>query len=216
MTPTQYGNPAGAGSRVRRMDQENSYCVHTQGGSDWLMHYGVKGQKWGVITKEYEPVAVDHRRRRFMNPVAKARIRRQEKEAAREAKDAEMRSKRQEWLAKKERLIKIAGTTLAVGTLALAAYGGYKMSRVKFSGKRALNSLLEAVPQRGQRKAAIGRTFNKGLLALMAREQTSSSGLHKVRQTFEGARGILTSQRYRQRLKKARDMIGRYRNSRAG
>ena len=32
--------------------------------NDTLMHYGVKGQKWGVITKEYEPVSVDHRRMR--------------------------------------------------------------------------------------------------------------------------------------------------------
>ena len=36
--------------------------VHTKG--NYLAHYGVKGQKWGVTTKEYEPVAVDHRRLR--------------------------------------------------------------------------------------------------------------------------------------------------------
>lgn len=34
-----------------------------------LMHYGVPGQKWGVITKEYEPVAVDHRKLRTSNVV---------------------------------------------------------------------------------------------------------------------------------------------------
>lgn len=36
---------------------------------DVLMHYGVPGQKWGVITKEYEPVAVDHRKMRTSNVV---------------------------------------------------------------------------------------------------------------------------------------------------
>lgn len=36
---------------------------------DVLMHYGVPGQKWGVITKEYEPVAVDHRKMQTSNVV---------------------------------------------------------------------------------------------------------------------------------------------------
>ena len=30
---------------------------------DYLMHYGIKGMKWGVITKEYEPV--DNPQRKF-------------------------------------------------------------------------------------------------------------------------------------------------------
>lgn len=38
---------------------------------DVLMHYGVPGQKWGVITKEYEPVAVDHRRTSISKPQAR-------------------------------------------------------------------------------------------------------------------------------------------------
>ena len=37
--------------------------------SDTLMHYGVPGQKWGVITKEYQPVAVDHRKLRTKSVV---------------------------------------------------------------------------------------------------------------------------------------------------
>lgn len=37
--------------------------------NDALAHYGVPGQKWGVITKEYEPVAVDHRKMRTSNVV---------------------------------------------------------------------------------------------------------------------------------------------------
>lgn len=42
--------------------KNGSTLVHFDKSQSVLMHYGVPGQKWGVITKEYEPVAVDHRR----------------------------------------------------------------------------------------------------------------------------------------------------------
>lgn len=45
-------------------DQPYKVIVHIKQPmqKDELIHYGVPGQKWGVITKEYEPVAVDHRK----------------------------------------------------------------------------------------------------------------------------------------------------------
>ena len=85
MTPTQYGNPAGAGSRVRRMDKEDVYLIHINNESNYLAHYGVKGQKWGVTTKEYEPVAIDHRKTRSFNPVANV-IRKNREESARQCR----------------------------------------------------------------------------------------------------------------------------------
>ncbi len=42
--------------------KNGSTLVHFDKSQSVLMHYGIPGQKWGVITKEYEPVAVDHRR----------------------------------------------------------------------------------------------------------------------------------------------------------
>lgn len=211
MMPTQYGNPAGAGSRVRRMDKEDVYLIHINNESNYLAHYGVKGQKWGVITKEYEPVAVDHRRTQVYNPVARARTRYLEREARQYAEDQKMREQRQEWIEKKNRRIEVAGKALGVGVLALSLFAGYKLSGIKISGKNALRSLLNIIPSKDGLKAA----GSLGFMALMAKEQTSTSGLDKVKSTFNRSGELLKLQKYRRHLAKARDIIKKYSGSKA-
>ena len=50
------------GSAVRPASPKGVIRLSSE--KETLQHYGVPGQKWGVITKEYEPVAVDHRKMR--------------------------------------------------------------------------------------------------------------------------------------------------------
>ena len=41
--------------------------------NQFLIHYGVPGQKWGVVTKEYEPVAFDKRKQKHAQASVKQR-----------------------------------------------------------------------------------------------------------------------------------------------
>lgn len=209
MMPTQYGNPAGAGSRVRRMDREDSYLVHIQGQSDWLMHYGVKGQKWGVITKEYEPVAVDHRKLRTLNPISKIRAHYQKKDAVQAEKDQIEREQRQAWIEKRNKRFEIAGYAIAGTALVLSLYGGYKLSRIKPAGKKVLKSLLNAKFSKDER-----RTAGRDAFMLMDAKQRGS-GMNRVKEVLGHAGSIATGQRYRRYLKRARGMVAKFKNSRA-
>lgn len=49
--------------------------------NQYLMHYGVPGQKWGVITKEYQPVAFDKRKQKHVQSQA-VKIRQQQQRQA--------------------------------------------------------------------------------------------------------------------------------------
>ena len=90
-----------------------------------LAHYGVKGMHWGEITKEYQPVTVDHRKTRggiFSKATEKIRnqIRADDEEVAKERED-----RRARWKARKEKNEKIMKYMAAAGAL-LLIYGGYR------------------------------------------------------------------------------------------
>ena len=142
-------------SRVRRFDCNPGQCVRIQTRSeqhcdvhcaavsfvhknDSLMHYGVSGQKWGVITKEYEPVAVDHRKTRgfVANRVAKYR-----QQVARD--EAEVRQineiRRQKTEQHRRTRQKIAWAAAAAISL-FVIYKGYRYAKIK--NARAYSGVL--------------------------------------------------------------------------
>lgn len=199
----RFENPHGSEYKIQKEYDEDVYLIHRIEDQNFLEHHGIRGQKWGVITKEYEPVAVDRRRTRFWNPIAKVRAANAQR-AARDAADLQKkREDRQAWLEKRDQRIATAGKILGISSLLLTMYGGYKLSGMKMNGKQSLKSLLNIVPTKAER----GGLMQKGLLAGMAKQQASTSGLAKIKQTFERAGGILTGQRYRKHIQTAKNLI---------
>lgn len=157
MMPTQFDKTKWLLTRVRDLDSENEYVVHSDArikthispvdslkstsmirmkGNDsspdsFLMHYGVKGQKWGVITKEYEPVAVDHRKNRGFNPIGTIRSRIAERNARERAELQKIHEDRMARIEARKKRMQIAGTVLGVGILAASLYAGYRLNVVK-------------------------------------------------------------------------------------
>lgn len=204
----RFDNLYGSEYRIRKEYDEDVYLIHRIEDQNYLEHHGVKGQKWGVITKDYEPVSIDRRKTRFWNPVAKARAANAQR-AARDAADLQQkREERQAWLEKRDKRIATAGKIIGVSSLLLTMYGGYKLNKMKMNGKDSLKSLMNIVPTKMERKGLPGR----GLLAGMAKYQTSTSGLEKIKQTFENAGSMLTGQRYKRHIQTAKNLIDRFKD----
>lgn len=64
-----YGSSV-TGSAVRPTSPKGVVRISSK--NDVLQHYGVPGQKWGVITKEYQPVAIDRRKLKRPTPSTNA------------------------------------------------------------------------------------------------------------------------------------------------
>ena len=121
---------------------QSAACPKELEKSDVLIHYGVKGQKWGVITKEYEPVAIDHRTSGHNGFTANIRNRiNARKEETRQSvqKDKLIRAQ------KRERYNKAIKIGVAAAGL-LAAYGAYRY--VKVTKAKAYVGMLDRFMQR--------------------------------------------------------------------
>lgn len=211
----RYENPYGSGYKIRKMDDESGYLIHRVEDQNFLAHHGVKGQKWGVITKEYEPVAVDHRKIKRFSPIAKARARMTSERAKAEA---ERQQERENWNAifeKKRRNKKAIASVMGVGVMALSLYGGYKLNKIHgrqlINGKAALKNLLPMKPSVSSFKNA-AKTLGKEGINYSWGKSLAPSGLKRVKSTFDHAKVLLTGQRYREYVKKARRLIGRVKN----
>lgn len=176
--------------------------------NDYLQHYGIKGQKWGVITKEYEPVAVDHRKTRSGGPLARIRNRVRERMARDDAEVAADRKLRQERLKKINERTKKAGTALGVSLLAGAFIYGYRHNVLKglmnrFSLSGSLKSLLNMVPSAAEREGLM----TSALFAGDAKMRSQQSYLDRITGNFKAAGQMLTGQHYRAKIQKAKDLI---------
>lgn len=98
--------------------------------SDELYHYGVKGMKWGVITKK-EPVGKSRRKStKADDPSTKPPKKKSKHRLKLEAKYKEKGLTDEEAAKEADKRIKaeiIVGSAAAVAVTALAAYGGYKL-----------------------------------------------------------------------------------------
>lgn len=174
MIPAQFDKTKWLLSRVRDIDTEEDHIVHSyetinllkhyqdfeehksvirlhkdiSERDNSLIHYGVPGQKWGVITKEYEPVAVDQRKTRGFSPVAKIRSRIAERNARDRAELQQTRENRMARFAKNKKRMEIAGKVLAGAIVAISLYGAYKLWAIKRNRAYAglLNSFLKKNP----------------------------------------------------------------------
>jgi hypothetical protein len=103
----------------------------------FLAHYGVKGQQWGVVTKEYEPVAIDHRKtggtaksnllNRAQQGISNRINSYRYKEQVRSAEAIAQYRKEKAANDKKWKRAKIGAAVLAT---ALVAYGAYKVNKI--------------------------------------------------------------------------------------
>ena len=175
-----------------------------------LCHHGIQGQKWGVITKEYQPVAVDHRKTgnsSVVRPKVRINLRNRlaRERAERQKEYRETLEIHQAQREKRRKAIRIGGTALGIGVLGLAAYKGLKVSGIKPSQTyhNALNSLTALKPT----KARFGKAFGSGFTLLTAKEQNRNTGLARVLATFKRAGGIFSLSSYRQKIRKAREYI---------
>lgn len=190
----------------------------SNGQSDFLMHYGVKGQKWGVITKEYEPVAVDHRRMRRASPIARVRSKISERTAK---DDTEVQQSGEDWRNRIESVRKKQiniGKAVGAGSLALMFWGGYKLNKIHgeqfIHGNKALQNLLGR--QSSGLKAFLKDVGKAGMDLAWAKELTARMGPDRVKMHFERANVLLKGQRYIDYMKKAKGYINRFRNMSAG
>lgn len=133
------------GSTVRPTNPKSIIRFTSYGGS--LQHYGVPGQKWGVTTKEYQPVAIDHRRMRKPESYS---IRRNvtPKTASSPKTREDYRKEAQAIRERNERVRKkvIIGSAVVLGLI--AAYGAMKYVRVQKAKAYAglLNRFLKQNP----------------------------------------------------------------------
>lgn len=228
MTEYRSGRKKGSGYRIRLLDNNPDGYIPSSGFERWfrtpekkddppntLIHYGVKGQKWGVITKEYEPVAVDHRKIGNQTSIVqkvrgKANARREYLQAYRQQVIADRQARRE----KRQKTMKITAGVLAAGTLAIAAYKGYKLSGLRGTekeiGKRALRSLLVLKPKKGD----LGKLLTRGSMALDAKNRSETMGMAKVMQHFRNGGNILRMRYYREKIRKARSYVNKLKNVR--
>lgn len=201
-----------------RIERTSTLKNALNGQSDFLMHHGIKGQRWGVITKEYQPVAVDHRRMRRASPIARVRSKISERTAK---DDAEVQQSSEDWqnriesIQKKQKNI---GKAVGAGSLALMFWGGYKLNKIHgeqfIHGKKALRNLLGGSPS-GFKKFLkdVGKA---GMDLAWAKELTARMGPDRVKMHFERANVLLKGQRYIDYMKKAKGYINRLKNRSAG
>lgn len=179
-----------------------------------LQHYGVPGQKWGVITKEYEPVAVDKRKIKkatSVNPPVKMRrtvgnslSAKWEKEKAELQKDRQTMRRNIDNRDKMARNWAYAG--IAVAGL-LAAYGMYRYTHV--TKAKAYSGLLERFmsqnPDANLRSEGGRQLLQKGIHYAEANSKKFSAA--KATNAYLKKRGLLMKAKDANRIYKARHLI---------
>lgn len=181
--------------------------------SNHLAHYGVPGQKWGVITKEYEPVAVDHRKLRgsatsqvrthtYPRSVGSSVSRKQEqkmRKLEREGyykKDANGRTvwhqngKEYSPSEKRQKIVKRALIAAGVTAAVLATYGAIKYHQVQRNKAYAgiLNRFMNQNPD-----ANIGTDSGRALLQKglnLADTNSSSRAQIKITNRYLKSKGL--------------------------
>ena len=187
--------------------KNGSTLVHFDKSQSVLMHYGVPGQKWGVITKEYEPVAVDHRRTNTIskNVVYNARpkatynvrprqIQKREREGyyTKENGRTVWRQNGKSYSPAAERQKIVERALIGVGAVAglLAIYGAIKYRRIQkakaFSG--ILNRFISKNPGASLNTEA-GRNLYKRGLAL-AKENSRNHSAVKATNAYLKRKGL--------------------------
>ena len=150
------------------MSVRNDYWAYLQPHENDLMHYGVKGMKWGV-RHDYVPTG----RYRFIN--RRQGTDRYSRSTARRSSNASRYATPQQ--RKIINRIKIArGATLVAGT-AMAAYGGYRWSQVLRSpvGKQLIANGKRQLMNRATKGLTYAQNLNR------ARRQLTSAGLKVIR-----------------------------------
>lgn len=183
-----------------------------------LIHYGVPGQKWGVITKEYEPVAIDHRRT-GNNPNGisgriKQRIndRRNEARAKDEKFRAEIKANYQKQREQRQKIAKYGAIGVAALAGLLIAYGTYKYVHVNkmkaYSG--LLNRFMRQNPQMNLNDAAGRAMFKSGVEKAAANSRSLKDAVATNR--YLKRTGLQIGKSEARRMYSARHLINRLNN----
>lgn len=159
-------------SAVRREDSK----------PDYLMHHGIIGQRWGVITKEYEPVAVDHRKSRGLFSKQRAKIRRQIRKDNLEVQ--KLNEERRRKTENRKKIVKTASTALAIAGAAALIYAGYRHMRLNRAKAYAgvLNNFLTKNPGASFYTSEGKKIIRRG--AELAKSNSSDLGSAKLTNQF--------------------------------
>ena len=211
----QYGLSM-TGSAVRPASPKS--VVRFSSHSNYIQHYGVPGQKWGVITKEYEPVAVDHRRmrkpetysiRRKANPKTaynSSRTANGLKTREDYRREAQAIRERNEKVRKKV----IIGSAVVLGLI--AAYGTYRYARVQKAKAYAglLNRFLKQNPGASLSSESGRRLLQGGAVKAYANSRTLADA--KSTNQYLKQIGKTVNKKDALRLYRARNSISRLSN----
>lgn len=217
MMPTECGIKATAVVHIKPTIK-NPYLKET----DPIVHYGVKGQHWGVITKEYEPVAVDHRRTGNNGYQKQGLISRsiggmRNKIRAREEKEiAAFKAERAKGRAIRQKALKYGGYAGAALIGILIAYGSYKyvhMNKAKaYSG--LLSRFLEMNPA-AKTNTPAGRMLLKSGVEKARMNSRHLSDAISTNQYLK-SRGLNVGKSQAKRIYSARGLIKRMANMKSG
>lgn len=191
--------PTSPKSVIRFVSSENS-----------LQHYGIPGQKWGVITKEYEPVTVDHR----LSNKASQQPKQYKSRAIRARKTRA--DYREEARVIRERNERVRKRALAIGAAAVglvAAYGAIRYVRIQkakaYSG--LLNRFIKQNPSANLASESGRMLLKNGV----AKASANSKTLANARNTNKYLKRIGKTVDTKEALKayKARRSISRLANT---
>ena len=194
-------------------------------GHNSLMHYGVKGQQWGVITKEYEPVAVDHRKLRSSQNTIHTTVRRKTtpNQLSRKQKREILRRERQGYYTKengrtvwhqngrsyspseeRQKIMQRAIIGAGAAAALIAIFGGIHMARVRkakaYSG--ILSRFISQNPIAKQNSDAGRKLLKRGME--LAKQSSSSRKSIKVTNDYLRKKGLELSGRDALRMYKGR------------
>lgn len=149
------------------MSTRNDYWAYLQPHSNDLMHYGVKGMKWGV-RHDYVPTG----RYRFIN--RRPARDRYSRSTARRSSASRYSTPQQRKIMNR---LKIARGSMIVAGTAMAAYGGYRWSQVLRSpiGKKMIADGKRQLMNRASRGLTYAQNLNR------ARRQLTRAGMQVVR-----------------------------------
>lgn len=179
--------------------------------NDVLQHYGVKGQKWGVITKEYEPVAVDRRKLRTATPSTNTY-----NKLARPAptRDRQLTAKvKKGWVTeKRERYNKAINVAGYIGTgllLGALGYGMYKYAKITKAKAYAgsLTRFLSRNPSVNLNTESGRQLLQKGLNTARASSRGFASA--KTVSDYYKSRGLGIPRKQALHIYKARNLLTR-------
>lgn len=183
--------------------------------TDFLQHYGVPGQKWGVITKEYEPVSVDRRKLKkptpSMNTFNKTFRPAPSKNQVLKPVGKNETDKKGGWVSQKmadrNRKLRTASYVGAAAIGLLLAYGAYRYSHVMKA--KAYSGLLEKFisqnPSANLKTESGKRLLQKGIhyAEVNSRKFTDA----KATNLYLKKRGLLMKTKDATRIYKAKNLI---------